>query len=281
VVQQIVTRLVAQRLSERLGQQFIVENRPGGGSNIGTEAAVNAPADGYTLLFVSFSQTINATLNENLNYNFIRDIEPVASVTREADVLVVHPSVPARTVPEFIAHAKANARNLNMGSVGIGTGVHMAGEMFKLMTGIKMTHVPYRGAAPALADLLGGQIQVMFPSVPASLEYIKTGRLRALAVTTAARVPMLPETPAIGEFVPGYEASFPTGVGAPRNTPASIIERLNREINSILASPGMKARLADLGSVPMSMTSAEFGKLIADDTEKWGKLIRANNIKAE
>ena len=275
----IVARLIGQWLSERLGQPFIIENRPGAGSNIATEAVVRAPPDGYTLLLVGPPNAINATLYDKLNFNFIRDIAPVASIVRVPNVMVVNPSVPAKTVPEFIAYAKANPGKINMASAGIGSSAHVAGELFKMMTGVDMVHVPYRGAAPALTDLLGGQVQVCSPRMPASIEYIKAGKLRALAVTTATRSEALPDVPTVGEFVPGYEASSWYGVGAPKNTPAEIVDKLNKEINAALADPKIKARLADLGGTALAGSPADFGKLIADETEKWGKVIRAANIK--
>jgi len=277
----IVARLMGQWLSERLGQPFIIENRPGGGTNIGTEAVVRAPADGYTLLMVGGFNAINATLYDKLNYNFIRDIAPVAGVIRAPNVMVVNPSVPANTVLEFIAYAKANPRKLNMASPGNGTSVHMSGELFKMMAGVDMVHVPYRSGAPALTDLLGGQVQVMFPATVSSIEYIRAGRLRALAVTSAPRSELLPNTPTLAEFVPGYEASNWFGVGAPNATPAEIVEKLNKEINAGLADPEIKARLAELGGDALALSPAEFGKLIADETEKWAKVIRAANIKPQ
>ena len=276
----IPARLIGQSLSERLGQPFVIENRPGAAGNIATEAAVHAPADGYTLLMVGTSNWINATLYERLPFDFIRDVAPVASVSRESCVVVVHPSVPAKTVPEFISYAKANPGQLNMASGGIGSAPHVAGELFKMMAGVNMAHVPYRGAGPALTDLLGGQVQVMFPGMSSSIEYIKGGRLRPLAVTYATRTEMLPDIPAVAEFVPGYEAIQLYGVGAPRNTPAEVIEKLNSEINAGLADPSLKARLDELGSAPMPMTPAEFGKRIVEETEKWGRVVRAANIKA-
>jgi tripartite-type tricarboxylate transporter receptor subunit TctC len=277
----ILARLMGQWLSERLGQQLIIENRPGAGSNIGTEAVVRAPADGYTLLMVSITAAVNATLYDNLNFNFIRDIAPLASIMRVPNVMEVNPSVTARTVPEFIAYAKANPGKINMASVGNGSSPHVFGELFKAMTGIDMVHVPYRGGAPALTDLLGGQVQVMFDNVTNSIEYIRAGRLRPLAVTTASRSEALPDIPTIGEFVPGYEASAWFGVGAPKSTPAEIIDKLNKEVNAALADAKVRARLADLGSVPMPMTPAEFGKFIGDETEKWGKVVKFAGIKAE
>jgi tripartite-type tricarboxylate transporter receptor subunit TctC len=277
----VIARLMGQWLSERLGQSFVIENRPGAGSNIATEVAVNAPADGYTLLLVAPAHAVNATLYEKLNYNFIRDIAPVASFTREPNVMVVSPTFPAKSVPEFIAYAKANPGRINMASSGNGTSVHVAGELFKLMTGVSMQHVPYRGAAPAITDLLAGQVQVMFASMPSSIEYVRTGKLRALAVTTAARSPALPEIPTVGDYVAGFEASSVYGVGVPRKTPTEIVARLNQEINGILADPKAKARLAELGGTVLAGSPADFGKLIAEETEKWGKVIRAANIRAE
>jgi len=274
-------RLMAQWLSERLGQSFVVESRPGGGTNIATEAVVRATADGYTLLVVGTAQAVNATLYGRLNYNFIRDIAPVAGLIRFASVVVVHPSFPAKTVPEFIAYAKASPGKISMASAGIGSGPHVAGELFKMMAGVNMVHVPYRGGGPALTDLLGGQVQVYFPTTVSSIGYIRAGRLRALAVTTATRSDALPDTPTVGEFLPGYDASFWYGIGVPKNTPAEIVDKLNEAINAGLADPTIKARLADLGGVPMPMSPADFGKLIADETEKWAKVIRAANIKAE
>jgi tripartite-type tricarboxylate transporter receptor subunit TctC len=277
----IVARLVGQWLSEGLGQPFIIEHRPGAANNIATEAVVRAPPDGHTLLVVSSANAVNATFYDKLNYNFIRDIAPVAGIIVVPSVLVVHPSVPAKTVPEFIAYAKANPGKLTMASGGIGSGTHLAGELFKMMAGVNMVHVPYRGGGPALTDLLGGQVQVMFPSTVSSIEYIRAGRLRALAVTTATRSDALPDVPTVDEFVPGYEASAWFGVGAPKATPAEIVEKLNKEINAGLADPKMKARLADVGGTALSGSPADFGKLIADEIEKWAKVIRALNIKAE
>jgi tripartite-type tricarboxylate transporter receptor subunit TctC len=277
----ILARLIGQWLSERFGQPFVIENRPGGGSNIGTEAVVRAPGDGYSLLLASGANAINAALYEKLNFNFIRDIAPVASIIRTPLVMVVNPSVPAKTVPEFIAYAKANPGKINMASGGTGTGTHIAGELFKMMAGVDMVHVPYRGGGPALTDLLGGQMQVYFPTTVASIEYIRAGRLRALAVTTATRSDALPDLPTVSEFVPGYEASFCTGIGAPRNTPAEIIDKLNMEINAGLADPKLKARLTDLGGTVLALSPAEFGKLIADETDKWAKVVKFAGIKAE
>src|SRR5262245_10563930 len=277
----IITRLMGQSLSERLGQPFVIENRPGGGTNIATEAVVRAPADGYTLLMVSPAQAINATLYDKLNFNFVRDITAVVGIVRVPSVMVVHPSVPVTTVPEFMAYAKANPGKLSMASGGIGSGTHLAGELFKMMAGVNMVHVPYRGEAPALTDLLAGQVQVMFGSETATIEQIRAGKLRALAVTTAQRSQLLPDLPVLGDFVPGYEASGWFGVGAPKNTPAEIVEKLNKEINAGLADPKIKARLADLGGTLLAGSPADFGKLIADETEKWAKVIKFANIKPE
>jgi tripartite-type tricarboxylate transporter receptor subunit TctC len=274
-----LARLIGQWLASRLGQHFIIENRPGGGGNIGAEAVVRAPADGYTLLLVGPPNAINATLYDRLNYNFIRDIAPVASLSREPSVMVVNPSIPAATVPEFIAYTNANPGKINMASSSIGSSSHIAGELFKTMTGVRMVHIPYRGGAPALTDLVGGQVQVMFPPMPASMEYIKTFRLRALAVTTATRSAALPDVPTVGDFLPGYEASGVYGVGAPRDTPAAIVDKLNREINAALADPEMKARLATVGGTLLPGTPADFGALIAAETEKWAKVIRSANVK--
>jgi tripartite-type tricarboxylate transporter receptor subunit TctC len=276
----IIGRLAAQSLSERLGQQVIIDNRPGAGSNIGTEIVVRAVPDGYTLLVASNPNAINARLYENLNYNFIRDIAPVASIARAALVVVVHPSIPANTIPEFIAYAKANPGKMNMGSGGIGTTVHIAGELFKLMVGVEMVHIPYRGNS-LLQDQLAGQVQVAFSPVPTVIGYIRAGKLRALGVTSTTRVDALPDVPPVAEFVPGYEASTWFGVAAPKKTPAEIIDKLNKEVNASLDDPKMTARLADLGAVPMKTTPAEFGQFIAEQTEKWGKVIRAAGIKVE
>jgi tripartite-type tricarboxylate transporter receptor subunit TctC len=275
----IIARLVGQSLSEQFGQPCIIENRPGAGSNIATETVVRAAPDGYTLLMVNSSNAINATLYDNLNFDFIRDIAPVASVMRTPAVMVVNPVVPARTVPEFIAYAKANPGKLNMASAGSGTPGHVFGELFKMMTGVNMVHVPYRGNS--LSDLLGGEVQVTFNPIPSSIEYIRTGRLRALAVTTASRQDILPDIPTIGEFVPGYEASGFLGIGAPKDTPTEITAKLNREINAVLAGPQIKARLADLGGVPMPMSPADFRRFIAEETEKWAKVIKFAGIKSE
>jgi len=277
----ITARVMGQWLSERLGQQFVIDNRPGGGTNIGTEAVVRAPADGYTLLLAGSPAAINATLYDKLNYNFIRDIAPVAGIIRQPFVMAVHPSVPAKTVPEFIAYAKANPGRINMASAGTGAGSHVTGELFKMMAGVDMVHVPYRGAGPALTDLIAGQVQVYFATTVASIEYIRAGRLRALAVTTATRSDALPGIPTVDEFVPGYEASSWYGVGAPKATPAEIVEKLNEEINVGLADSKMKARLADLGGDVLALSPADFGKLIADETEKWGTVVKFTGIKAD
>jgi len=277
----ITARLIGQWLSERLGQQFVIENRPGGGGNIGTEAVVRAPADGYTLLMVGSANASNATFYDKLNFNFIRDIAPVGSVFRGPYVMVVNPSVPARSVPEFIAYAKANPGKLTMASSGTGAVPHVAGELFKMMAGIDMVHVPYRGGGPALTDLLAGQVQVYFPTTVASIGYIRAGRLRALAVTAATRSDALPDIPTVGEFLPGYEASTWYGVGAPKGTPAEIVEKLNKEINAGLADPTMKARLADLGGDVLALSPADFGKLIAEETAKWAKVVKFSGVKAE
>ena len=278
----ILARLMGQWLSERLGQPFVIENRPGAGTNIGTEVVVRAPADGYTLLLVSSDSAINATLYEKLSFNFIRDIAPVAGIVRLPFLMLVNPSVPAKTVPEFIAYAKANPGKINMASSGIGTAPHLAGELFKTMAGLNnLVHVPYRGGAPALTDLISGQVQVMFLSPAASIEYIRSGRLRALAVTSATRWEGLPDLPTVVDFLPGYEVSVWFGVGAPKNTPSEIVDKLNKEINAGLADPNIKARLADLGGEPLTGSPAELAKMIADDTEKWAKVIKSAGIKAE
>ncbi len=276
-----VARLMAQWLSERLGQQFIVENRPGGGNIIGTEAVVRAPADGYTLLLVNTANTSNAALYDKRNFNFIRDIAPVTGIGREPYVMLVHPSVPAKTIPEFIAYAKANPDKIDMASAGNGTGTHISGELFKMMTGINMTHVPYRGGAPVLTDLIAGQVHVYFGIPASALGHVGTGKLRALAVTSASRSHALPDVPAIGEFVPGYEATIFYGLGAPRNTPTEIIDRLNKEVNAGLSDPKIKSWLVDAGGVSFSGSPADFAKLIADETEKWAKVIKFAGIKLE
>jgi tripartite-type tricarboxylate transporter receptor subunit TctC len=277
----IVARLIGQWLSERLGQQFIVENRSGASGNIGTEAVVRARADGYTLLMTNASSTINATLFEKLNYDFARDIEPIATVIRQPLVMLASPSVPAKTVAEFIAYARANPGKVIMASPGIGTSNHLASELFKMMTGLEVLNVPYRGVGPAMIDLLSGQMQVMFATMASSLEYVKAGKLRALAITTAARSDARPEIPPLADFVPGYEASDWYGIGAPKPTPSVIIELLSKEINAAFTDPVMQARFADQGGTVFPTSPAEFGKFIADDTEKWSKVIRAANIKPE
>ena len=278
----IVARLIGQWLSDRLGQPVIVENKPGGSTNLATEEVAKAQPDGYMLLLlVPSNAAINGSLYNNLNYDFARDLTPVAGLSREPEVMVVNPSFPAKTAPEFISYAKANPGKINMASPGIGTGPHMAGELFKYMTGIEMTHVAYRGSAPAITDLLGGQVQVYFAPLSTSIEYLKTSKLRALGVTTPARVAALPDVPPLGDFVPGYETSTWYGIGAPKKTPAEIVDRLNKEINVGLADPGMTARLAALGSSAFPVSPAEFGKFIADETEKWAKVIKFAHIEPD
>jgi tripartite-type tricarboxylate transporter receptor subunit TctC len=277
----ILARLIGQWLSERLGQPFVIENRSGAATNIASEATVRAPPDGYTLLMVGPSNAINATLYDKLNFNFLRDIAPVASIARSPQVMAVGPSIPARTVPEFIAYARSNPETITMASGGNGSLSHVSGELFELLTGVKLVHVPYRGAGPALTDLLGGQVQVYFTPIAAAVEYIRSGKLRALAVTTTNRAEALPDIPTVGDFVPGYEASIWQGLGAPRRTPAEIIDRLNIEMNAGLADPKMKARLADLGFSVLADSPVGFGRLILDETEKWAKVIRPANIKAQ
>jgi tripartite-type tricarboxylate transporter receptor subunit TctC len=277
----IAARLISQLLSERFGQQFVVENRPGAGTNVGTELVVRAPADGYTLLFTGVPNAINATLYGKLNFNFIRDIAPVASLDRTAVVMEVNPSIPPKTVPEFIAYAKATPGMINMASAGNGSLPHVAGELFMWMTGINMVHVPYRSDSAAITDLLGGQVQVYFGGMAASVEYIRAGSLRALAVSTATRMEALPDVPALSESLPSYEASSWHGLGAPRNTPVEIIEKLNGEINTALVDPKIKARFADFGATIFPKSPADFRKFIAEETEKWGKVIRAANIRAD
>jgi tripartite-type tricarboxylate transporter receptor subunit TctC len=276
----INARVMGQWLSERLGQQFVIENRPGAGTNIATEAVVKSPPDGYTLLMVTPANAINATLYDKLNFVFLRDILPVAGMIRVPNVMEVNPSVPVKTVPEFIGYAKANPGKINFASGGVGSAAHISGELLKMVTGINMLHVPYRGGAPALTDLVGGQVQMMFDPVPTSIEYIRAGKVRALAVSTAKRSEVLPDIPSVGEFVPGYEASNWYGFGAPKNTPAEIVEKLNKEINAALANPEMKAQLADLGGTALPGSAADFGKLIADETEKWAKVIKFVGLKA-
>ena len=277
----ITARLMGQWLSDRLGQPIVIENRAGAGTNIGTEAVVKASPDGYTLLLISAANTINATLYERLNFNFIRDVAPVAGLIRGPLVMEVHPSVPAKTVPEFIAYAKAHPGRINMGSAGNGTPGHMSGELFKMTTGLDLVHVPYRGGAPALTDLLAGQVQVMFDNLPTSIEYIRAGRLQALAVTTAARSQMLPELPTVSEFVPGYEVSSWFGIGAPRNTSPNIIEKLNAEVGIALADSGLQSRIAELSSTPLPLSPQELAALVATETEKWAKVIKFSGAKAE
>jgi tripartite-type tricarboxylate transporter receptor subunit TctC len=277
----ITARLIGHWLSERLGQQFIIENRPGAGGNIGTEAVVRAPPDGYTLLYVTTANASNATLYDKLNFNFIHDIAPVAAIISFPYIMVVNPSVPAKTLPEFITYAKANPGKINMASPGIGSTPHVNGELFKVMTGTNMVHVPYRSAAAVMTDLLSGQVQLYFGTTASSLEYVRTGKLRALGVTIERRLDALPEIPTVAEFVPGYEASNWYGVGAPKATPAEIIDKLNKEISAGLADPTMKARLADLGGTVLAGSPADFGKLIADETEKWAKVIKFAGIKAD
>src|SRR6202521_5103186 len=275
----LVARLMGRWLSERLGQPFIIENRTGAATNIGTEAVVRAPADGHTLLLAHTANAINATLYEKLNFNFIRDITPVAGIIRVPSVMVVNPSLPAKTVPEFIAYAKANPGKINMASGGAGGPDHMSGELFMTMTGVNMIHVPYSGLSPALTDLLGGQVQVIFSSLPAAIEYIRADKLRALAVTTATRFEGAPDIPTVGDVVPGYEASQWYGVGVPKNTPVEIVEKLNKEINAGLANPKLKAQLADLGGTGLPGRPADFGKLIAEETEKWAKVVKLSGAK--
>ena len=277
----IIARLMGQWLSERVGQQFVIENRPGAGSNIGTEVVVNAPPDGYTLLLVGASSAINMTLYEKLNFNFLRDITPIAGVISIPFIMAVNPSFPAKTVSEFIAYAKVNPSKVNMASGGNGTAGHLSGELFKMMAGVNMVHVPYRGEAPALTDMLGGQVQVMFGTVPASIEYIRAGKLRPLAVTSASRSEVLPDLPTVGDFVPGYESSAWAGVGAPKNTPADIVDKLNKEINAVLVDSKSKARLADFGASLLAGSPADFGKFLADEVEKWAKVVKFSGAKPD
>ncbi|MEA2937320.1 MAG: hypothetical protein QOC56_824 [Alphaproteobacteria bacterium] len=277
----ILARLIGQYLSEKLGQQFVIENRPGAGNNIGTEQVVRATPDGYTLLLVNPANAINATLYERLNFDFIRDIAPVAGLIRVPNVLEVNTSVPAKTVPEFIAYAKANPGKINLASSGNGTSIHMSGELFKMMTGLTMQHVPYRGSAPMLTDLIGGQVQVTFDNMPSSIEHIRAGRLRALAVTTATRSPALPDVPVVADFVPGYEASAWFGVGVPKGTPREVIEFLNKEVAAAVADPKMMARLADLGGMSISGSPADFGRIVADEIEKWAKVVKFSGAKPD
>ena len=277
----IIARLMGQWLSERLGQSFVVENRPGGGGNLGTEYVVRAAADGYTLLLSSSANVVNTSLYDKLDFDFVRDIAPVASISYEPNIMVVNPSMPAKTVPEFIAYAKANPGTINFASAGIGSSQHMSGEMFKMMAGIDMTHVPFRGTAPALTSLLGGQVQVMFASMPAALPYIRADKLRALAVTIAKRSDVLPDVPSVSEFLPGFDAAVYYGIGAPKNTPPEIVDRLNKEINAGLADPQFKGRLVELGSMVLPGSPADFGKFITNETDKWAKVVKFAHIKAE
>jgi tripartite-type tricarboxylate transporter receptor subunit TctC len=276
----IMARLIGQWLSDRLGQSFVVENRSGAGTNIATETVVNAAPDGHTLLLATSSNAFNATLYHDLKFNFLRDIAPVAGVHREPHIIEINPSLPVDTVPEFIAYAKANPGKINMGSGGVGSGNHMAGELFSMMTGARFTHVPYRGAAPALVDLMGGQVQVIFAVISSSIEHVRAGKLRALAVTTATRSAVLPDVPTVADFVPGYEASFWTGVCAPKGTPAEIVDTLNKEINAALVDPRLQARFAQLSATALPGSAADFSKLVAEETERWGKVIRTAGIRA-
>ena len=277
----VLARLVAEPLSRRLGQQVFIENRPGAGKNIGTEAVVNAEPDGYTILLVNPANGINTTLYKKLSFNFVEDIAPVAGITRSPNIMEVTPSLPVRTVAEFIAYCKQNPGKLNMASSGLGTSVHMSGELFKAMTGVNMVHVPYRGAGPALTDMLSGQAHVLFDNLPSSIEHVRSGGLRALAVTTAERSPALPDVPTVAETVPGYEASAWFGIGAPKRTPPELIERLNREVNAVLEEPAMAKRLADLGGAPWRLTPAQFGQAIVDETAKWKKVVEFSGAKLE
>jgi tripartite-type tricarboxylate transporter receptor subunit TctC len=277
----ISARLMAQWLSERLGQPFVVDSRPGASTNIATEAVVHAAPDGYILLLIAPNNAINASLYDKLNHNFLRDIAPVAGINRFPNVMEVNPSVPVKTVPEFIAYAKANPGKLNMASAGNGTTIHVSGELFKMMAGVDMVHVPYRGGAPALTDLMGGQVQVMFDNIPSSIEYVRAGKLRALAVTGAARSELLPDIPTVAEFVPGYEASAWYGIGAPKNTPREIVDKLNTAMNAILADPAAKARMAALGATVLTGSAADFGKFIADETAKWAKVVKFSGAKPD
>jgi tripartite-type tricarboxylate transporter receptor subunit TctC len=277
----ILARLIGQYLSEHLGQQFVIDNRPGAGNNIGTEVVANSPPDGYTLLLVNPANGINATLYKKLPFNFLRDIAPVAGITRVPNVMEVNPKFPAKTVPEFIAYAKANPGKINMASSGNGTSVHLSGELFMAMTGVKMTHVPYRGSGPALTDLIAGTVDVMFDNMPASIEFIRSGKLRALAVTTEVRSEALPDVPVVADTVPGYEASAWFGIGAPKGTPANIVEKINKTVNDALTDPKMKGRLANLGGIPMGGTPADFGKVMASETAKWEKAVRFSGASIE
>jgi tripartite-type tricarboxylate transporter receptor subunit TctC len=275
----ITARLIGQWLTERLGQPFVIENRPGAGTNIAAEVVIHAPPDGYTLFLTNFSNAVNASLYEKLNFNFIRDMAPVVGISRAPLVMAVHPSLPTKTVAEFVAYAKANSGKINMGSAGIGSAGHLAGELFQMKTGVKLTHVPYRGNAPALTDLIAGQVQIVFPSSASAIEYVKTSKLRGLALTGTARLDALPDLPTIADSVPGYEASSLYGIGVPRGTPADIVDKLNKEVNAALSDPKMRTRLADLGGTPFGGSPADFGKLIADETEKWAKVVQFAGIK--
>jgi tripartite-type tricarboxylate transporter receptor subunit TctC len=277
----IISRLMGQWLTERLGQAFVIENRPGAGTNIAAEVVINSPPDGYTLFGTNLSNAINAALYEKLNFNFVRDMLPVAGIAQAPSAFAVNSSVPVKSLPEFIAYAKANPGRINMGSAGVGSTSHLAGELFKMVAGVNLVHVPYRGNALALTDLISGQIEVLFPSLGSSIEYVKTGKVRALAVTGATRSDALPDLPTVAETLPGYEAASFYGIGAPRNTPPEVVEILNKTVNAGLADPKLKARLADLGSVPLPGPPSTFGKLIADETEKWGKVIRFAGIRAQ
>jgi tripartite-type tricarboxylate transporter receptor subunit TctC len=277
----LTARLMGQWLSERLGQPFVIENRPGGGTNIATEAVVRAPPDGYTLLLAAPANAINATLYDKLNFNFLRDVEPVAGIIRFPNVVVVNPQVPVKTVPELIAYAKANPGKLNMASSGNGSTIHMSGELFKMLTGINMVHVPYRGGAPALTDMISGQVQVMFDNIPTCAEHVKSGKLRGLAVTSTTRSEVLPDLPTVADFLPGYEASAWYGIVAPKNTPADVIDALNKATNAVLAEPAAKTRFAGLGAILLPGSAADFGKLLADETEKWGKVVKFSGAKVD
>ena len=277
----LTARLMGQWLSEKLGQSFIIENRPGGGTNIATEAVVRAPPDGYTLLLVAPANAINATLYEKLNFDFLRDMDPVAAIIRFPNVVVVHPSLPINSIPELIAYAKANPGKLNMASSGNGSTIHMSGELFKMMTGIDMVHVPYRGGAPAITDLISGQVQVMFDNIPTCAEHVKSGKLRGLAVTSTTRSDVLPDLPTVADFLPGYEASAWYGLAAPKGTPREIVETLNKAVNAVLADPVAKARFAEVGAILLPGSAADFGKLLADETEKWGKVVKFAGAKVD
>lgn len=277
----LTARLMGQWLSEKLGQSFVIENRPGGGTNIATEAVLRSAPDGYTLLLVAPANAINATLYDKLNFNFIKEVEPVAGLIRFPNVVVVHPSLPVKTIPELIEYAKANPGKLNMASSGNGSTIQMSGELFKMLTGINMVHVPYRGGAPALTDLIAGQVQVMFDNLPTCAEHVKSGKLRGLAVTSAARSEVLPDLPTVADFLPGYEASAWYGIGAPKGTPPDIVDRLNKAVNEILADPKVKAKFSEYGAILLPGSPADFGKLLADETEKWGKVVKFAGAKVD